>query len=235
GTGASFFGSRASGRRFLFILDHSSSMSEEQLALRNGELQRSLETLPPGVQYQVILFAGACLFAEPKWTHDNTGQTRLITVSDARGRDYQFKSIRGANEWDFDGEDKQMPKANWLRAGPQSFKKTMRAVETVKPFFGTDWGLALKMGTLMKPAPDVIFFMSDGSGGNAPRSILAFNKANGNPRINTFAMQTPDGARQFNEIAEGSGGTFVIVTKDGSTIKGADFLADEAKYRKLLY
>ncbi|MEO0416994.1 MAG: hypothetical protein AAF226_18805, partial [Verrucomicrobiota bacterium] len=69
GTGAAFFGSRANGRRFLFILDHSSSMKPEQLALRNKELNKALQTLPEGVQYQVILFAGAAMFAEPKWKH----------------------------------------------------------------------------------------------------------------------------------------------------------------------
>ena len=195
GSGVSFFGSRSTGRRFLFVLDHSASMSTSQEELRNRELEKALKKLPNNVQYQVILFGGGAMFAEPGWKGIDTAAQ--FEVLDPRRKKYVFKPFRGVNDWEFDGTDDQLPRANWLAVSPSNIKRTLSVLDDVDKFFGTDWEIALKIGHLMRPHPDVIFFMSDGSGGNAPRPILEINRKCGSPKINTFAMQTTQGARQF--------------------------------------
>ena len=220
GSGVSFFGSRSTGLRFLFVLDHSASMSTSQEELRNNELKKALSKLPKGVQYQVILFGGGAMYAEPGWTaKDVAGQFEVI---DPRKKKFIFKPFRGVNDWEFAGKDADLPKAQWLPVSPTNIQRTLSVLDDIDKFFGTDWGIALKIGHLMRPPPDVIFFMSDGSGGNAPRPILEMNQRYGAPTINTFAMQTTAGARQFFEIANGTGGEFVIVNREGQPIKVTD-------------
>ncbi len=229
GSGASFFGSKSTGRRFMFVLDHSASMSNAQVELRDQELEKALKALPSSVQYNVILFAGGCLYAEKGWGLTNGGSGLSYSATGPGGKSYPFKG-RSAGDFEFDGPDSGLPTSKWLPATKVNVKHTMEFVKGIKKFFGTDWGLALKTAMNIEPAPDTIFFMSDGTGGNAPQPILSYNKKNGNAKINTFAMQTKQGAAQFNEIAEKSGGKFMIVTKDGDTIDGKDYLKDPQKY-----
>lgn len=220
GSGVSFFGSRSSGRRFLFVLDHSASMNIEQEELRNRELKKALFNLPKGVQYQVMLFGGGGLFAEPGWDGKHINGEFIVT--DPGRRKYLFKPFRGVEDWEFVGEDSELPKAKWLPVSKSNIDRTLSVLDDIEKFLGTDWAIALKIGHLMRPPPDVIFFMSDGSGGNAPRPILEINRRYGSPIINTFAMQTTAGAKSFFEIAKGTGGEFVIVNRDGKPVKVND-------------
>ena len=220
GSGVSFFGSRSTGRRFLFVLDHSASMNQAQEDLRNGELEKALSRLPRGVQYQVILFGGGAMFAEPGWTAKDLSDR--FEVRDSRNKLYTFKPFRGIEEWEFEGSDEQLPRAAWLAVSQSNISRSLSVLDDIRKFFGTDWEIALKIGHLMRPPPDVIFFMSDGTGGNNPRPILEINRRYGKPKINTFAMQTMDGAKEFHEIATKTGGEFVIVNREGKPIKVDD-------------
>lgn len=222
GSGVSFFGSRSTGRRFLFILDHSASMQVDQLDLRNRELKQALYKLPKGIQYQVILFGGGAMFAEPGWKGQDVDGGKKFEVTDPGRKKYTFSRYRSANDWEFEGRDEDLPRAKWIPVNRASIERTLSTLNTPTKFLGTDWEIALKVGHLMRPPPDVIFFMSDGSGGNAPRPILELNQKYGRPVINTFAMQTTDGARQFFEISQKTGGEFVIVQRDGRPVKVTD-------------
>ncbi|MGY8641047.1 MAG: hypothetical protein ACKVJU_08135 [Verrucomicrobiales bacterium] len=229
GSGASFFGMKTSGKRFMFVLDHSASMSNQQVELRDRELEKALKALPATVQYNVILFAGGCLYAEKGWGLTNGGGGLNYSVTGPGDKSYPFKG-KSAGDFEFDGPDSGLPKSKWLPATKLNVKHTMEFIKGIKKFFGTDWGLALKTAMNIEPAPDTIFFMSDGTGGNSPAPILSYNKKMGSAKINTFAMQTKQGAAQFNEIAEKSGGKFMIVTKDGDAIDGAKYLKDPGKF-----
>lgn len=229
GSGASFFGGNAKGNRFLFILDHSGSMKSNQVELRNDELEKTLKSLQ-GVQYQVLLFAGGAYYAEKGWTNAGKGQ-QSNTVNDPRGKTYKFVSKGGWSDYEFDGPDSKLPKTGWLSANASNVKKTMDFVRRSKLFGGTDWELALKIGHHMEPTPDVIFFMADGTGGNSPPPILRLNKKFGSPQINTVAMQTQAGAKQFADVAKGTGGKYTIVDKRGKPIDGFEFLKDPGKFK----
>lgn len=235
GSGASFFGGEATGRRFLFVIDHSGSMSSQQVKLRNNELERALKSLK-GVQYQVILFAGGGYFADVGWSVKQSragkslekGSDNLVTGPKGT---YMFKSKKGWEDYDFVGADSRMPKADWLEASPENVKRTMKVVNDHDLFGGTDWELALKIGHMMEPPPEAIFFMSDGTGGNSPPPILAINAKYGKPPINMVAMQTTKGISQFSEIAKRTEGSFTIVDKKGKPIDGFEYIKNPGDFR----
>ena len=231
GSGASFFGATATGKRFLFIVDHSQSMKEHQVRLRDKELEKALRALPGSVQYQVIIFAGGAMFASPGWELKRERPENVIFDGT---KTYTFSPKRD-NSWDdysFDGRDSELPRAKWLPASSSNVSKTMRIVDKTPLFAGTDWEIAFRVGHYMDPPPDVIFFMSDGSGGNSPPPILSLNRRRGKPQINTLAMQTTGGAKEFSEIAEKTGGKFNLIDKRGKAIKGEDYFKNPAKYAR---
>lgn len=229
GSGASFFGGSSTGNRFLFIIDHSGSMKANQVALRNKEVERALKSLK-GVQYQVILFAGGGYYAWPGWSAKGVARTKNVEVVGPKGS-YTFVSKNGYSDYDFRGAESRLPREGWVEANAANVKKTMDIIKKHPLFVGTDWGLALQIGHLMEPPPDVIFFMSDGTGGNAPAPILAFNAKHGKPVINTVAMQTVQGMKEFSEIAKKTEGSFTIVDKNGKPIDGFDYQKNPGKYK----
>ena len=83
GSGASFFGGSSTGKRFLFVLDHSASMRDNQMQLRNVELEKALSSLK-GVEYQILLFAGGGYYASKGWSLERAGGSNcLLYTSDA--------------------------------------------------------------------------------------------------------------------------------------------------------
>ncbi len=228
GSGASFFGGSSTGNRFLFVIDHSGSMKPNQVKLRNDELERALKSLK-GVQYQVLLFAGGAYYASKGWSIKPGGGKDNIATG-PKGT-YRFKQIKGAGDYEFDGPDTKLPQTEWLSSSSSNVSQTMNIVKGHRLFYGTDWELALRVGHKMSPPPDVIFFMSDGTGGNDPPPILSMNSKNGKPVINTVAMQTTQGMAQFAEIAKKTKGSFTIVDKDGKPIDGFDYQKNPGKFR----
>ena len=49
-----------------------------------------------------------------------------------------------------------------LKTYQRNIERSIEKVESSELFSGTDWDNALRLAHLMKPPPDVIFFMSDG-------------------------------------------------------------------------
>jgi hypothetical protein len=78
----------------------------------------------------------------------------------------------------------------------------------------------------MRPAPDVIYFMTDGASGGESEKLaktigsLAKNRG---IKINTIAMMVPSAKEAMGEMAKRSGGQFSVVNENGTTevvIKG---------------
>jgi hypothetical protein len=232
GSGATFFGKKSAGNRVVFVIDYSGSLSKAQVDLTYNEMAKSLKSLVSGVQYQVILFAGGGYFAWPDWEVKTEGKWVNIMTSPEGDRYKFFSPKKNYGDYEFDGPDSQMPKAPWLSASPTNINKTLGVMRKKELFGGTDWLLALKIAHNLKPAPDVIYFMSDGTGGNTPGPILSYNRSHGKPVINTFAMQTKSGTKEFAAIAKGTSGEFTMVLKGGKTVSGEDYLKDPGKYAR---
>jgi hypothetical protein len=235
GSSAMFFGSKSSGERFLFVLDASISMQPNQVKLRDEELAKTLKILR-GVDYHVMLFAGGAYFAEKGWglkpigARPPFGPTEFFSPEGA----YSFKA-KSLYAHALAKADSSFPAPKWLKATSSTTRKSIAFVKESKRFSGTDWDNALELAHLMKPAPDVIFFMSDGLDKDLNvASILSNSKRKGRPKINCIAMQTDTGKESFAAIAKGSRGTFTIVDKDGKSIDGFDYIENPEKYKRRL-
>jgi len=74
----------------------------------------------------------------------------------------------------------------------------------------------------MKPQPDVIIFMTDGSSGKSSMSIatevgrLAKRKS---ITINTIALMEPKAKEEMKVLAEATGGTAIMVRAGGKEIE----------------
>ncbi len=233
GSDAMFFGSKTSGKRFMFVLDNSASMTTQQIELRNGELEKTLKTLR-NVEYQILLFAGGAFFAEKGWGVDKSSKGNAPTKFVSPKGKYEFTS-KGLFQFDLVGKDEDFPSPKWAKATPSNIRKSIEMVKETKKFGGTDWDMALKLAHLMDPEPDVIFFMSDGLDKVLDvKQIVRNSKKEGGPVINSVSMQTKAGAEAFDEIARRTGGKFTIVDKDGKPIDGSKFLKDPDEYKDRL-
>lgn len=227
--GAMFFGSKSSGKRFLFVLDDSASMSEKQIELRNNELERTLETLR-GVNYHILLFAGGAYFVDDGWGYKNKQPTRYPTQFESPDGDYSFED-NGLFDFELVGDEEDFPAPEWLRATPSNIRRSLEAVRKAKKFIGTDWDNALRIAHLMQPPPDVIFFMSDGKDNKTDvRSIIRNSRGNGAPKVNCIGMQTNAGVDEFSEIARRTNGNYTIVDKNGEPIDGFEFKDDPSEF-----
>lgn len=85
---------------------------------------------------------------------------------------------------------------------------------------GTDWENPIDAALAMEPAPEVIFFMTDGAmkGRDMVRLArsLATKAKRTNTIINSVALMEPNTEEAMAELAARTGGQFTIVEKDGS-------------------
>ena len=225
GSGASFFGGSSTGQRFAFILDWSGSMKKNQVDMVVREMDKSLKAFKPGVQYQVLLFAGGAFYAVPGWSASN--QKKDATIQDPKGNKYRFKSVGGYSNYRYESSDSRLPTTGWLDVNPKNAKTTMDILRGTKLYGGTDWRWPFKMAMNMDPPPDVVFFMADGTGGADPATILSYSKKkNRSVQINMFAMETVAGAREMAKIAGDTKGAHKIILRSGKTIDGAMAIKD---------
>lgn len=222
-----FFGSKSRGKRFLFILDASGSMTHEQIELRDRELRKTLKQLTSAT-YHVLIFGGGAYFAEKGWGTNGVDPLSYHSPES----EYRF-SLVGTGFALIDPQAFEPP--GWLKADSKQVLATLREVRRSGVLFSTDWDNALRMGHMMEPPPDVIYFMSDGKDPELDiDAIVENNQKRGKPKINCLAMQTGFGAAEFAEIARRSGGQFLIVDKRGKPIDGFDYLHDPEKYARRL-
>ena len=81
GAGTEFFGIRARGRRFAYVVDISGSMGNDgRLTTAMNELGRSLSALPDFAEFKVTLYSGGVQFPEFQegWLRANSGQVSRV-------------------------------------------------------------------------------------------------------------------------------------------------------------
>ncbi|RYD25577.1 MAG: hypothetical protein EOP87_24180, partial [Verrucomicrobiaceae bacterium] len=135
--------------RIAYVLDFSVTMAGEKDALMRSELTKALKALPTTTRYSVICFSG------PVWLPGD--EVNGGTVKSG-GKTYQWDS-KSLWEWTHRGPMMDVP---WLDATASGVKRTLSLVDDVKTIGGTDWEGPLEMAIAMDPAPDVVFFMTDG-------------------------------------------------------------------------
>jgi len=183
--GSKFFGAKAKGRKFVYIVDRSRSMARltsvriegEGTALYRGtylriakrELLRSIRALEPGARFHVIFFA------------------------------------------DF-GETLQMPGEKLEWATEENRARCAEWLRTVDYGTGTEPLDALKRALKLKP--DAIFLLCDGEfDTSVVRDIAKFNRASGIP-IHTLAFVDRKGEAVLQDLAAQNGGRYRYVPPD---------------------
>ena len=211
-----FFGSRSVAQRVIFIVDVSASLSSQQFTMIKNELNKSLKRLAPSVNFQVIFFSGPAWFAEDEQSVKNKVHTIIH-----KGKKYVWKTNGGASRYYIESEE-DLYTSSWIISTQGNIKKTGRRIEAVKKSFGTDWRHPLKMALQMKPAADVVYFLTDGVVGNGQQAVdevIKLNKRGPKAKIYTISMMQPRAEDLLKDLAERSGGEFSIVMGDGEVKK----------------
>lgn len=207
---ASFFGQKVEAQRIAYVIDYSMSMrAKGRDDLMRDELKKAIKELPSSMDYQMIYFAGPAWIAGEKHEVEERG-IGVITSED--GKEYEY----GGGKKDITTRS-AIKRAKWVKASRDNVSESLKHIKDTPLIFGTAWALPLEMALSMDPAPDVIYFMTDGVGGNTVK-IANDMSARANKlgtKINTIAMMEPAAAEALGMLAEKTGGAFTIVEAGG--------------------
>lgn len=214
GGATTFFGQKAQGERFCYVIDYSASMGGEREDLMRKELSDSVKQLVEGMKYQMIFFAG------PAWVGgdevNSNKKVGLITGADGK---FEWKCSGSADGWKQVGK-KQVPQ--WQQVSKSGLRKSEKIIKETPLVWGTYWRPPLEMALTMDPPPQVIYFMTDGASGktaeDTARTIGAKAKAKGIV-INCVALMEPRAHDAMDELAKRTGGQFTVVFKGGKRQK----------------
>lgn len=213
GGGATFFNQSVKGDRIAYVIDYSASMRGKREELMRDELKKSVSGLQSGMKYQMIFFAGPAWVAgdELKF-NDGDKVGRASTEAEVRtteGKKYKLEKKGG---W-------QVPvnyRAEWQDASADNLRTSRKIIKDHGLVYGTEWSKPLEMAMDMKPAPQIIFFMTDGTGGTVGKvKELATKAKRKQIVINSVAMMMPSTADAMGALAHGTGGVFTIIDAKG--------------------
>ncbi|MFC5049620.1 hypothetical protein ACFPK9_03170 [Rubritalea spongiae] len=215
---ASFFGQKVEAQRIAYVIDYSMSMKGKgRDELMRKELTKAIKELPSSMDYQMIYFAGPAWVAGEK-LDVKSRKAGVITADGGRKYDYG----PGEDDW---RSRSAMKRAQWLKASSDNVANSLKHVKNTPLIFGTAWEVPLEMALSMEPAPDVIYFMTDGVGGdvNKVANEMSAKAKELGTKINTIAMMEPSAQGALTILAKNTGGAFTIVEADGKrkqVIKG---------------
>lgn len=219
GSMVSFFGSKTSATKVVFVVDASASMKatgktgKTKFSLMQEELKRTVKSLPPGVEFQILFFSG------PSWWVGEYDKKKF--------KEDWTQHASGKNFWEFQGGDPDdWPEVKYIKATPSKLRKVAEEIDNTKMEFGTDWRDPLKMAMNMEP--DVIYFMTDGAVGKHPDKkpvvddVLDFNRTKSRAKINSICFMVLKAYENLKELADKTRGEFTLVTEEGEILRGRD-------------
>lgn len=216
GGGATFFQQKVSANRIAYVIDYSQSMGGQRDALMREELKKSISNLPPTIDYQMVFFAG------PSWVAgDDVKVGKGASTIEHDGKKIEWVG-NGAHDWKLKDKNAKLPQPEWLSAKDSQIKKSLKIIDEHKLFWGTAWGPAVTMALNMEPAPQIIFFMTDGDAGPSSMRVaeeLAETARKKNIIINTVALMEPKAAKSMEFLADETGGEFTMIGADGKPMK----------------
>ncbi|MEM1294810.1 MAG: hypothetical protein AAGH89_05550 [Verrucomicrobiota bacterium] len=230
----SFFGSKSTSKKVVFVVDYSASMkSQDKHVLMRKELAKSLNALPGGISYQCIFFSGPVWYAGQGVKRKSNED---MTVKAERGNDEWRWMGKGATNWwmenNQDGDPDKLPKAEFISSTRSNIRKSIKHVEETDLVYGTDWRSPLYMAMNMEP--DTIFFMTDGAYGgkqNVLDDLIKHNNRKGRAKINTICLMVPQAMEKLTYLAEKSRGEVSLVLADQTVLRGKE-LEDYTKKGK---
>lgn len=201
GGGSSFFGTARPGKRAVYIVDFSLSMTSDvvkggtRIDALKKELVRSINALSAKMNFTVIFFS------HNAWSVDAPG---------ANPADFGWNGL-GAT-----------PVVNWYPAMPNVKDEFLGKVKAMQAQGNTSWYPPLKMAFAMKPAPDTVYLLSDGEPRDYDQVLNEISEINPHKvPVDTIAFELPGTpARYMMEVAKATGGKFSMVYK-GKLLSGS--------------
>ncbi|GAA5495230.1 hypothetical protein Rhal01_01405 [Rubritalea halochordaticola] len=214
GGGATFFEQSVKAEKICFVIDYSQSMTGRRIQLLKEELKKSVENLPESVQYQLIFFAGPAWVAGDRVEMAKDRKSAVVLHQDS---ELDWKSSGGAHNWDTKGR-KMRPQ--WKPATKDNIQRSLSAIQSTPLVWGTAWEAPIEMALDMNPAPDVVFFMTDGSAGPDSEKIAKRMGHRAKRRgvvVNTIALMEPQVKGAMATLAQETGGAFSLVDQNGKS------------------
>lgn len=190
GGGSSFFGTKRTGKRVVYIVDFSLSMESDcaggtRIQALKKELVSSISGLSGNMNFNVIYFS------HNAWTNETPGPNQCD------------KGWNGLGE---------VPIVDWYPASDDMKQKCIAHINATAAQGNTGWYSPLKMAFSMSPPPDIVYLLSDGEARDSNLVMDDLEKMNptGIP-IDTIAFELPGTpAYELSEIAKKTGGNFVL-------------------------
>lgn len=207
GGGSTFFGQTSSAERVVYVIDFSSSMKkDDRHKLMRAELTESLSKMQNGLKLGMIFFSG------PAWVAGDTVKGGVITTP--KGKKYKYKTTGGHAKWIHDGPKRNVP---WWTIDDKEVQRITKIVKTAPLNSGTVWHLPLNLALDMKPAPQMIYFMTDGlaSGSSKWADEIGKRAKKMGVTINCVALMQPKAEKDLKTIAEMTGGQVTMVDANG--------------------
>lgn len=216
GGGSSFFGQNSKAERIAYVIDYSASMKAQgRDQIMREELADSLQVMKNGMQIGMVFFAG------PAWVAGD--EVKMIKNQEAvivpkKGQKFKWKTNGGAHGWQHDGPKQKVP---WWTIDDREVKRLQKIVKESPLVWGTIWDHPIHMALDMDPAPQTIYFMTDGSAsGSAKWAKDVGSKAKKmGVVINCVALMQPKAKADLQTIADMTGGQLTMVNEKGERVK----------------
>lgn len=203
-----FIGMQDKAESVCFIVDYSISMKDKikgskvsREDLMREKLVSSLSGLSDQMMVSVIFFSG------PAWiAGDKESQVRKQYETHGDPNWFNWRPI------DYD----KLDKPTWHRMTDAYRSEITNVVKKQKLTGGTVWQNPLRLAMALDPAPDVIFFLTDGatSEEDVEETIALvgdWKRKNRDLRIHTVALGEPRAAAGMRRIAGRTGGKFRLI------------------------
>ncbi|MBB5351017.1 hypothetical protein HNR46_001251 [Haloferula luteola] len=212
--GATFFQQKTSAHRVCYLIDFSGSMRGQREKLMRSELSKSLEALAEGSLFQLVFFAGPVWIAGSSVEMEDKNPPRegVVTVGD---ESFRWEYV-GGGKWEAQGREQEI---HWREASASTVKQALAEVRGSRLAYGGGWENPIEWALGLDPAPEVIFFMTDGAISGDMMGIardLARKAKRKGTVINTVALMEPKAEKPMQEMARRAGGQFTLVREDGT-------------------
>jgi len=212
--GAIFFNQKVKADRIAYVIDFSLSMKGKREKLMRQELEKSVRALTPLNHFQLIFFCGPAWIAGDR-VEMGMGNHDAVVIHG--GQNYDWERGKAPGSWEAKGRKYD---AEWLTADPAAIEAAAVNIRETRLEYGTHWVAPLELALDMKPAPEVIFFMTDGaSPGTTEKDIerIASRARARKTIINTMSLMEPDADAGMKLLAKLARGQFTVIDANGET------------------
>ena len=217
GGGSSFFGQTSRAERIAYVIDFSSSMKgQNRHKIMRDELCESLQMMKNGLQIGMVFFGGPAWVAGDKIQMDKGRKSAVVTAKG--GKKFKWKTPGSAHDWKHDGPKQKVP---WRTIDDGEVKKLQKIVRETPLFWGTIWHHPLHMVLDMEPAPQTVYFMTDGSarGSDKWAKEIGEKAKKMGVVVNCVALMHPKAKKDLQTIADMTGGQLTMVNEKGQRVQ----------------